>query len=438
MRRWALVVVSCGALTFIWGARLVTSGDDTRARRVQAVRKAVLLDVSSHGLVLVGSLEGSGNAPDRKLLIWDIGLRRYVSEVALAGWSEWPRSAPRTLADIRWNRDVFRFQPDGEHIVALQVPWLVLIDAKRAGEVRRVVPSEDYLRQGGPGPPFPELRSPGVAYLAVNPRDGSVVAAYNVVGQSHVYLYSPGLDALINSWSSPRYIEDVAWSPDGGKLAILSNGRFDSASLRDASQLPAAHRRVETTQEWVTLGKGFRMGVATSDEPDVEIVEPRSFEVLTKFWTGANEAHIQFSGNGALVYVINDSGYYDPSHKGVIKAFSATSGALLRTMTGGPRGVRDSFALSADGRLVAADASTQLPQGLRMEPVAGAKVARVLLLNAETGETLFEYHEKTDGEYWDPLPLAFSPDGRLLFVDFPLSTEEAEEHIEVFSVGSVP
>ena len=247
--------------------------------------------------------------------------------------------------------------------------------------------------------------------MAISPQDGSIATAFNVRGDTHVYLYDSELDKQLAIWTLPRYVQDLAWSRNGKQLAVLFNGRFDG-KRRD-------------------LGRGF---VAPVHEPDVWIVDPYSGVASVKFWTGSNQSRVKYSRDSGLLYVINDFYYVYPGQRGAITVFSSAMGERIRTISGGPRGVHSNFSLSADGRLIAADASTEVPQRLHLEPIYGAKIARVVLLDARTGELLFEYHEKTDRDTSDPLPLAFSEDGRFLFVDFPLSREKPYEHIEVFSL----
>ncbi len=71
-----------------------------------------------------------------------------------------------------------------------------------------------------------------------------------------------------------------------------------------------------------------------------------------------------------------------------------------------------------------------------MEQPSG-KIARVVLLDAKTGDLLFEHHERSEGDLWDPLGLAFSPDGRLLFVNFPGGEKYPYQRIEVYSIDDV-
>ena len=314
-----------------------------------------------------------------------------------------------TLLVFPWSG--FRFQGDGSRIVGFQSLWLVLIDFKKQAEIARAVPPESYLRKDSPGLPVWEADVRAFR-LDVDPQNGSVAAAYNMGKDTHLYVYDSDLKERLASWQLPRMVQDLCWSRDGKKLAILFNGWYN-----------------ENRQRY--YGRSW----ATPHDPDVWIIDARSGEPLVKFWTGTAQDQIAFSKDGNLVYVTNESGYFSPpEHQGAIRAFSAVSGALVQTINAGPKGVHSAFRLSPDGSLIAADASTYVPQGLHMEPIPFEKISRVILLDAKTGHLLFEHHERTKGNIVDPLGLAFSPDGRLLFVDFPGSQRQPYQRIEVYSI----
>ena len=368
-------------------------------------RKPVLEDVGTHGVVLINphawSLQGGEAVADAKLLLWDIYSRKFVSELPLPDWPRWFEKVPSRLRD---SADVFEFQTDGARVVALQTPWLVLLDIGKKEEIRRVLPSQDYLSTTSSGRVYNEVGGPRVAYMAVNPQDGAVAAALNVWMDTRLYLYDSQLEKQTACWRLPRPVQGVCWSPDARKLAVLFNTRFEERS----------------------------------EEPDVWILDAHSGAALLKLWCGSSQSRVVFGRGGDSLYVINDDKYMYSAEKGSIRVFSTTSGKLVKTVAAGPRGVHNNFALSPDGRFLAADASTQVSQGLHLEPIYGAKIARVVLLDATTGVQLWEHQEKTDGEFWEPLPLLFSPDGNLLFVDFPLTEAEPYEHIEVFSLEGLP
>jgi dipeptidyl aminopeptidase/acylaminoacyl peptidase len=395
--------------------------------RVQAVNTIPLqqtlerssdpIEISKQGTLLVfpwGPTHPRREDSEPRLLLWDYQRQQAALEFPMKDdWVNWINKAPEAFQGDYWQ---FRFQGDGSRIVGMQTPWLVLIDVKKQAEIGRVLPSESYLRKDSPGRPS---GSPGVliCHLAIDPQNGSVAAVYNIGKDTHLYVYDSDLKRQIASWQLPRMVKDLCWSPDGKKLAVLFNGRFGE----DRKE------RLVDNHFWDTL-----------PEPDVWIMDPRSGEPLVKFRTGTAQDQIAFSKDGNLIYVINDYIYYSSSvHRGAIRAFSVVSGALAHTISAGPKGVHSGLCLSPDGSLIAADASTNPPRGLDLEVISGEKKSRVVLLDAKTGHLLFEHHEETYGEEWDPLGMAFSPDGRLLFVDFPRSNKNLYQRIEVYSIDDI-
>jgi WD40 repeat protein len=374
-----------------------------------------LIDISKQGTLLVfpwgpTHVEGQKLVWDPRLLLWDYPRPKAALEFPLDAWMNWGKRAPVKLQGD-WQ---FRFQGDGSRIVGDQTPWLVLIDVKKQAEIGRVVPSESYLREDSPGRPSSQVGI-SICHLSINPQNGFVAVVYNVGMDTHLYVYDSDLKGQIASRALPRMVKDLCWSPDGKKLAVLFHGRFDE------------NRKQVSVYYWTS-----------SQEPDVWVMDPHSGELLVKFRTGTCQDQIAFSKDGSLIYVTNDF-YYDspPAHKGAIRVFSADSGALVQTISAGPKGVHGSFSLSPDGSLIAADASTYVPRGLHMEIAAGEKIARVVLLDAKTGDLLFEHHERTEKDISDPLGLAFSPDGRFLFVGFPRSDKYPYQRIEVYSIDDI-
>jgi hypothetical protein len=380
-------------------------------------RESVLEDVSRHVVLLINSFslvaKGERNVAVPKLLLWNAQSRMFLPEVPLPDWPRWRDKLPARVG----GGDRFAFQGDGERVIALQTPWLALIDLATKAEIRRVLPSKEYLSPDSPGRAFYETGGPQFDCMAVSPQSGAVAVAYNIWMDTKLYIYDPRLETQIASSQLPAAsaVQSLCWSPDGRKLAVLLYSGPVTLK-RDSS--PA-----------------FRQGAPR--DPDMWILDPHSGKTLSKFVTGYSQAQILFGTDSQAVYVVNSVDYHFPTHKGEIQAFSAATGELLQTMTAGPEGIHSSLCLSPNGRFIAADASTHVPQGLHLEPIWGAKIARVVLLDAKTGKPLFEHHEKTEREVWDPLRLAFSPDGRFLYVDFPLSEAEPHEHIEVFSLDAL-
>jgi hypothetical protein len=391
-------------LVFPWGLTKVRAHIENRKARRQQYRRLVeQMKTQTH-------VQEQKVAREPRLLVWDYQRKRAAFEFPKNDeWDTWENKAPQSLRG-NWQ---FRFQGDGSRIVAIEAPWLVLIDAKKQVEIARVLPSDSYLRKDTPGRPSAD-KDVSMCYLDVDRRNGLVAAAYNLGMDTHLYVYDSELKEQLAAWQLPRIVQDLRWSPDGKELAVLFNGGF-----------------YENRTRWY-----YGTSQVKPTEPDVWVIDVHSGKPLLKFWTGADQNQIAFSHDGKLVYVTGDSFFYPPKQRGAIRAFSAVSGALVQTITTEPEGVNQWFRLSADGSLIAADAST-LPWGLHIEPITGAKIARVALLDAKTGRSLFEHHEETYGGVSDPLGMAFSPDGRLLFVDLPGNRRDRYQRIEVYSIDDV-
>jgi hypothetical protein len=375
---------------------------------------ANLLAVSSQGLLLISSRSvhvGAGPpSAFYEMSLYDPRSRKAVSQLDPAGYP---------VQDETWKmQPAWRFQNGGRHLVGLEPPWLLLYntDEPKASEIRRVLPSDQYLHPDWHDIPTREWATdPPWARMAVSPKDGSIAVVFNM-DPTVLYVYDPDLQKLQGRWELPRPIQDLAWSPDGSKLAILYNEQWASARKRLSLKIP-----------FLPYGR--------SDQQDIWILDARSGKALEDFPSGSYQSKIAFSRDGTRVYVINDFQYADICGvKGAVRAFSVASGKLVQTLAAGPCGVHSSFAISQDGKLIAADASTHVPQGLHLEPIWGAKIARVVVLDAQTGKQVFQYHEKTDTEISNPLRFAFSPHDRFLYVDFPLSENTPYDHIDVFSL----
>jgi hypothetical protein len=338
--------------------------------------------------------------------LYDPRSRKAVSQLGPAGYP---------VQDETWKmQPAWGFQNVGRHLVGLDPPWLLLYntDEPKASEIRRVLPSDQYLHPDWHDIPRYEWKTdPPLAHMAISPKDESIAVAFNMA-PTVLYVYRPDLQKRRARWELPRPVQDLAWSPDGARLAILYSGEWASARKRLSFS-----------------------GYGPSAQRDISILDARSGKALEDFPSGSYQSEIVFSRDGARVYVINNYAYAcGGKMKGAIRAFSVASGKLLQTLTAGPCGVHSNLVLSSDGRFIAADASTHVPQGLYLEPIWGAKIARVVVLDAQTGKQVFQYHEKTDSEISAPLTFDFSPDSRFLYVDFPLSEATPYEHIAVFSV----
>lgn len=295
-----------------------------------------LQDISKDGMLLLTGLESTKewvksptdprdlwNVQQPKLVTWSIKNRTVVSEVPLE-WTAWKQKLPASCNGSNGSIDCifprqFRFYGDGSKALGIEGPWLVLVDLKTQREVRRILPSQDYLDPRFPG--FMSSNLPnGYALLAINPRDNSVATVFNAHEHPRLFLFDSGLTKLVETWALSRYVADICWSPDGKRLAVLYSGQYDEK------------------REFHGIDTGF----TTVHLPDVEVLGPNSEKkTVLKLFTGAMEAKIRYSKDGDLLYCISQSkalGYVWLSGdwaKDFIRVFSARDGNLVRTISGG-------------------------------------------------------------------------------------------------------
>ncbi|MGI9071158.1 MAG: YncE family protein [Bryobacteraceae bacterium] len=268
-----------------------------------------------------------GDKNIERLSIWDIGARRISTEVALRAWGQWSQRAPQSL---QVGQDIFRIQRSGRKLVAVQAPWVVLIDLQKHIESRRVLTSEAYLDPNVTAPTRTD-DLPERAVMAMNPVDDSVVIALNLNDETTLFLYSADLEPKAR-WSVPRYVRSLCWSPDGRTLAILYAGRYDD-------------RRRPISVHFGEI----------SPEPDVWLCDGATGKATAKFSTGSSENQILFRNDGKQLYAINTWMYRGGRMGwGMIRVFDIPSGTLLHTIRGPKHGIHGRMDLSTDGRFIAA------------------------------------------------------------------------------------
>jgi len=373
----------------------------------------VLEDVSPQGLLLINELglHGPGEAQpptDPKLILWDIERRKVATEIPLPDWVKWNDQVPGQVAGRRV--EPLRFLRKRNQIVGLLCPWLLLVDVAHKSVVARWLLAEEYLDPRISAPPFPR-ESVQFPYrdLALNPLDDSVAVALNLGRKPRVFIVDAHSGERLATWTLPRWMQRIAWSPDGNKLAVLFSAQYDENG-RDV---------------WMKYAE-------TSALSDLWIYDARSGKVVKKIVTGSFQTDIVFSPLGDLIYTVNTAFYWGHP-KGAIRAFSVTTGERVREIVGPKEGFKNSLAVSPDGKWVAGDASAHVPQGLHLERIAMLKIARILILNAESGRIVFEEHQETAREDYEPLRFMFSPDQRFFLVDYPWSKRDPYEHIDVYS-----
>jgi len=378
---------------------------------VKGRAEAVLEDVCSSGLLLLNGITMGMNP---ELLLSDPQTGRPQSEIPMRSWVD--AQAALYKANEPWQDGPFRCVAGGKQVAAVLADDLVLLDTEGKPELRRVRgPQRD------PRNPFNRVMwHANDRAMSVNPRDGSLAVAFNGGSEPRVYIYGPDLRKLIGSWALPRYIEDICWSPDGEKLGALYSGAFDGKN------------------EFVGANPHFKL----TGIPDVEVFGANSAKSLLRFFSGDLEGKVAFSPDGGTIYTITLARYHGFKRwgRGAIRAFSAEDGRLVRILRVPGTGVRNNFALSPDGRLIVADASTPAPKFFLREMIADTfswqKVARFVILDAQTGKLMFEHHEKTPGQATGVVPMrfGFSPDGKLLFVDANHAGWGRDSQVDVYSV----
>jgi WD40 repeat protein len=352
---------------------------------------AKLEDIRRDGLLLIS--EPGANSPNLSLRSVKDG--KLVTEISLAGWNDFFRSHPGKVYEGQFGP--FRFLRNADLILGVQYPWLVLMDAHSGNEIRRALPSEDLT--GRPQfLPMDFIYRPPMLAVSLRAQDDSVGVAFNYGSRPKIFIYNSGLTENLHTWQRERYIRDICWSPDGKRIAVLYSGKYD--------------------QDRTFVGEEpKKMPVRL---PDVEIIDAETGAKVVEFFTGGPEAEIAFSSDGSLLYTITEMkslGYASGDwEREVIRVFSSKTGELLRTITVKGTGVRSVFAISFDGRYIAANAATPLWHSPLAEGGGPGLNERFVVLDAASGKVVFRCHRKTriaDGT--GPL---MSSDGRELVVGF--------------------
>jgi WD40 repeat protein len=233
-----------------------------------------------------------------------------------------------------------------------------------------------------------------------------------------MFIFNSDLTRQLRSWPLTRYVKSLAWSPDGKRLAVLYDGRFDK-DRNYVGELPQS--------KWPT------------SLPDIEAFDPMAGAALIQCTSGHPESQIVFSPDGSVIYAISQQSVAGPMRGDGVRAFSSISGKLVRVIAPNRPRLHDEFALSPDGRFIAADASSELGHPFWTEPVAFSNVSRVVVLDSKTGKVLFSRERKTGTAA--PLNPIFTPDGRLLIVQYgpylsAKGKQRATIHIVAYSLPS--
>lgn len=278
-------------------------------------------------------------------------------------------------------------------VLAVQVPWLTVVDLQTGSIVRSVLPSPDLTDRQSPGLHVP-ISNPIPMIVAVSPHATQVAVASNIGKGPRVFIFNSDLTKQVGSWAIPRFVEDLAWSPEGKRLGVLYDGKFD-AKGKFVGEFP---------------------GLMPVRLPDVDVFKVASKVKLASFFTGGPEAEIKFSPDGSLIYAISEKSNVTTLQRDAIRAFSSASGKLVRVLSPNGPQVHDEFAISPDGRFIAANASTPRWHPFWSEPSAFGNITRVVVLDAETGQVIFQHERRVDLDV--PLNPIFILGGRLLLVEY--------------------
>jgi WD40 repeat protein len=392
-----LVGGSKGRLLLL-GALLCVMGFASRPKRKLEVRELPAIAVrgcslssmedAADGLLLLECREGGH---EHELFIWDMSRGTVSKQIAATWFSDAKSGMPSSFSVVE--PGPLRLLGAGNEIVAGAGCHVIALAADRE---RHLDLPADICDENSPF--LSHLRYSPWDTISVNRQRSGFALAFNVGSKPRLLLFRRDSQHPYAERDLPRYVNDVAWSPDARHVAVLYSGYADK-DLRWVASVPGAR---------VTL-------------PDISVFDAQTADEELSFFSGGPESKLEYAPDGRLIYCISQNRFLGYSwgdwNKETLKAFSVTDGTLVRTIRLPRNGVRNSFALSPHGKFIAADSSTDLFRVLQ-EPDFVHKMGRFVVLNAESGDSLFEYHASMDGKITAPIRFAFSPDGRLLFVDF--------------------
>jgi hypothetical protein len=295
-------------------------------------------------------------------------------------------------------------------------PWLAVVDLQNGAIIRSALPSPDLTDPNSPALHVP-LCHPVPMIVSVAHDQGTVAVASNIGTSPRMFIFNSDLTRQLRSWPLTRYVKSLAWSPDGKRVGVLYDGKFDGSG-KYVGQFP----------QWMPV----RLA-------DISLFDAVTGKELLKFFTGGPESQIVFSHDGQVIYTISEMSNVTSLQKDALRVFSSHTGVLVRVIAPNGPHLHDEFAVSPDGRFIAADASSELGHPFWTEPVAFSNVSRVVVLDSKTGKVLFSRERKTGTAA--PLNPIFTPDGRLLIVQYgpylsAKGKQRATIHIVAYSLPS--
>jgi WD40 repeat protein len=428
----ARVVITAAAVALSLGA-WKSAGVAKAASLVQAVWQAelkhafglVLQDVSPSGVMLTfdwyRTEAGSSRPP---LNLWSVGETAPSTVINLPEWPAYKGELPPIGIDCK-------FTADGDRIVCAHGPWLALIDIQTKKEIQCVLGTRGFFGVKLSAADVDKMpRSQAV--VAVDSKDGRVAVAYNTLKNPQILVFSRYLRTRVAGWKALKYVQGLFWSPDGKRLGVLYYNTYE----------PSYNQR----EEW----RNRDPEVAFAGVPDVSIFDVSSRKELLSFATGGFEAKATFSPDGKLIYVIAHCRVFREYARGsdwtkdTLRAFSSTTGKLVRAFKVKGTGVRDNFAVSPDGDFIAADCNKDVHSPLyynlltlltMREDLSDDVNAGFVILDTSSGRLIFRETQRMVGAVSSSLPLFFSAKGGLLIANFGRTSNRVAGQLLAYSIS---
>lgn len=226
---------------------------------------------------------------------------------------------------------------------------------------------------------------------------------------------------ILHRWTVARPIEDIAWSPDGKELAVLY---YDPPDPYD-----------KKTGKWTGMPSPYPV------RPNVSIFDAQTGREMLRFNTSAFDSKIAFSPTGSTIYSISHYRYemaYSSGdwQKDTLRAFNAKTGQPIKRIAVPSTGVRDNFAVSPDGRLIAADTTKPVSMPLWRDPNSTLDVNQgFVIVDIRTGKILFREKLMRVGPQGPPL--FFSADGSHLISNFNSDGRTSDTYINIYSLDNL-
>ena len=385
------MAVATLALGILWGAKSSSRSEFPIALWSQSIGDPVVIDDVWSGVLLASEAVAipSSNTLQLELVLRNpytgLVLRKLVPE----GWNFSRRNPQRASCDD--SRGLFRIVNHGRLILGLECPWLVVFDIETGALIRRELPRPNLLErtdslEAVPYPPKPIA-------LAIDSVRGRLAAAYNVGPAPSLFIYTVDLKSELRFWPLKRFVQDVSWSRDGKHLAILYSGLYDE------------------NRQFIGWGrKPTKPGTF-----NLEIIDVKTGTVVARAFTGdAQEGQVLFDPESNFLYAIAADRLSDsePQDTG-IRVVDWKTGKLVRVLRKPGLSLHGEFAMSADGRWIAANASTDLAHLPLVESDAFGNYSRIVALSSATGEMLLQKSRKTSMAR-DPA-LLFADESNILF-----------------------